>query len=58
MVGIIVSLYLKKQEVLIKCPSGQVMVIEDRGLLTEAKRCYTPGVSYSDMRPITTEIVK
>jgi len=39
-----------------KCPKGQVRVIEDRGLASEAERCYTPGVNYVDYRPLTVDI--
>lgn len=41
-----------------RCPPGQVMILEDRGLTTEKTACYTPGVSYTDFRPLTTEVLK
>lgn len=37
-----------------KCPRGQVLVTEDKGTHLERDVCYTPGVSYTDFRPITT----
>ena len=44
---------LRTERVVYKCPPGQVMILEDAGMSTEAKRCYTPGVSYVDHRPIS-----
>ena len=44
-------------EVVYKCPPGQVTVLEDAGLPTEAIRCYTPGVSYTDFRSFSSESV-
>jgi len=44
-------------QVIYKCPKGQVMILEDRGLPTESEKCYSPGVSYTDYRPLTTERV-
>ncbi len=47
-----------EQTVIEKCPKGQVMVVENKGLSDEAKKCYTPGVSYTDFRPVTIEVEK
>lgn len=41
--------------VVYKCPPGQVTILEDQGDETEAVRCYTPGVRYTDMRPDKTK---
>lgn len=43
------------EKIIYKCPPGQVLILEDAGQPTEAKRCYTPGVRYYDMRPDTTK---
>ena len=43
-------------KIVYRCPKGQVEVTEDRGLPSEAKRCYTPGVSYTDFRALTTHV--
>lgn len=44
--------------VVYKCPEGQVAIREDEGMETEAVRCYTPGVRYYDMRPVSTKKIK
>lgn len=41
-----------------RCPKGQVMVVENRGTSQEAEKCYSPGVSYTDYRPLTVEVKK
>lgn len=46
------------EKVVYKCPEGQVKILENRGTAMEQTRCYTPGVSYTDYRPITQEKVK
>lgn len=44
--------------VIYKCPPGQVEILENRGTSFEKKACYTPGVSYTDYRPIATKQIK
>lgn len=39
-------------QVIYKCPRGQVLITEDRGTSNEKDVCYTPGVSYTDYRPL------
>ena len=62
MVGLIILFLLlagcdQEVKVVYKCPKGQVMVLEDRGTAAEVERCYTPGVSYTDYRPLIQERV-
>lgn len=45
-------------KVVYKCPNGQVSILEDEGLETEAIRCYTPGTYYHDYRPISEKRIK
>lgn len=47
----------RDKQIVYKCPEGQVKVIENRGTAAEATRCYTPGVMYSDWRPLTMDTV-
>lgn len=49
---------LLPERVVYKCPNGQVMVVENAGTEAEVERCYTPGVSYTDYRPLTVEVKK
>lgn len=46
------------EKVIYKCPKGQVSILEDEGLETEAIRCYTPGTYYHDYRPISEKKIK
>lgn len=46
------------EKIVYKCPGGQVPVLEDAGLPTEAERCYTPGTSYTDYRAMSTKRLK
>ena len=46
------------ERVIYKCPKGQVSILEDQGLETEAIRCYTPGTYYHDYRPISEKKIK
>lgn len=47
-----------KEKIVYKCPEGQVKVLENAGTTEEVERCYTPGVSYTDYRPLTAEAEK
>lgn len=44
-------------QVVYRCPEGQVLMLENGGTPHAVKRCYTPFVSYTDYRPITTEAI-
>lgn len=54
-IGVCAGLNMNKGQlkVVYKCPEGQVKVLEDG-----VEKCYTPGVSYTDFRPIQVKVAK